>query len=78
MKRTTLERILFNYYGDSSVRSLMNGTRKPSYENMLMLNEKHKVPFKAWIDIKSYLQQNSTKTNETIARPQEEENKATA
>lgn len=62
MKKKKLEKILLKYFADSTVRAVLNGTRKPSYENMLMLKEIHKIPFTAWLDIKSYLQEHDTKT----------------
>ena len=33
----------------------INGRRKPSYEVMCALNEKHKIPFSVWKDIKSFI-----------------------
>jgi len=56
MKRHTLKSKLLNYYSESTVRSILNGTRTPSYSGAKMLYEKHKIPMHIWGDgIKSYL-----------------------
>jgi len=62
MKRETLKTILKENlgYSDVSVRKILCGDRKPSYENMLKLNKKHRIPFVAWENINSYLQNNDT------------------
>ena len=70
MKRENLKTILLNYYVDSTSNSILRGIRKPSYEAMVNLDKKHNVPFDAWLDIKSYLK-NDTKqcTDNTSANP---------
>ena len=40
---------------DNLARKYLRGANKPSYENMIILNKKLKIPFTAWIDIVSYL-----------------------
>ena len=64
MKRNILKEILNKYYSDDGAKSILNGRRKPSYEAMLKMNEKHKVPFTAWKDIKSYLSNSNDTTKE--------------
>jgi len=64
MEREKLKLTLKQYYADSTVRSILNGTRKPDYENMLKLNQIHKIPFTAWADLSSYL--NSTPTKKVM------------
>ena len=55
MKREKIKKALSTLYAPSTVRSILNGTRKPDYDNMLKLNQLHKIPFTAWADIKSYV-----------------------
>ena len=31
------------------------GNNKPTYENMVILKDKYKIPFEAWQDIKTYM-----------------------
>lgn len=62
MKRENLKNILLKYYVDSASNHILRGIRKPSYEIMVELDSKHNIPFDSWIDIKSYLQENDTKT----------------
>ena len=66
MKREKLKYILLNYYPISTVNHILRGIRRPSYENILQLNRKYKVPFTAWEDIKSYLQDNNTQTKNNV------------
>ena len=68
-KRKLLKQILINYgYKNNSIKSLMCGRMKPSYEAMLTLQRKYKVPFTAWEDIKSYLQENDITKGTNNAR----------
>jgi len=61
MKRNELKSILEEFYNSSvTVNHILRGIRKPSYEKILNMNEKHNIPFTAWRDIKSYLQENDT------------------
>jgi hypothetical protein len=62
MKREILKEILLKHYVNSAANSILRGIRKPSYEVMVELDKKHNIPFNSWIDIKSYLQENDTKT----------------
>ena len=39
----------------------LRGVARPSYENICELHSKKIIPFTAWQDIKSYLQNNDTK-----------------
>lgn len=55
MKRVHLKKILKIYYSEDSIKSLLCGRRKPSYQNMIILNEKHNIPIYAWKDIKTFL-----------------------
>ena len=55
MKREKLKKILGFYYKEDGIKSILSGRRKPSYEVMCALNEKHKIPFSVWKDIKSFI-----------------------
>lgn len=61
MKRETLKTTLEKYYAKSTVRSILNGTRRPDYDNMVKLNRIHKIPFTAWADLSSYLNSTTSK-----------------
>jgi hypothetical protein len=64
MKRNELKQKLEQsnlFKNDSSIRSLLNGTRYPSYNKAVILEEKHQVPVEAWKDIKSFLNKSVTK-----------------
>lgn len=58
-------------YTNDSVKSLMCGRVKPSFAKAQILFENHKIPFEAWINIKSYV--NDTKeTTKKSTTPQKE------
>jgi len=62
MKRKQIQKALLDSgYSYDSMKSLMCGRAKPSMTRAIELNQKFKVPFEVWIDIKSYLQENDTK-----------------
>ena len=52
----------------------LRGVVRPSFENMYKLDKENKIPFHAWLDIKSYLQDNNTKQNGTTTRTQGQSN----
>jgi len=62
MKKSKFKQILQNYYSDSTVRAIVRGFRKPSYEIMLKLEDKHSIPFKAWRDIQSFISKDNNTT----------------
>ena len=68
MKKEKLKTILSQHYSKDAVKSILCGRMKPSYEVMLKLNEKHKIPFTAWKDIKSFITDSLTniETNEKV------------
>ena len=62
MRREKFKQILELYYSKDSVKSLISGRRTPSLEKVIMLEEKHFIPFRAWKDIKSFISsENNTK-----------------
>ena len=67
MKRKILKQILTKTYSTDSVKSILIGRMKPSYDVMFKLNQKYNIPFTAWSDIKSfitddYINNNTSKT----------------
>jgi len=67
MKKEQLKTILNKYYSFDGVKSILCGRMKPSYKVMLELNERHKIPFTAWKDIKSFITDSVT-SNEKIEK----------
>ena len=61
MKRKELKQILLKFYSTAMADMILRGIRKPSYEIICSLEEKYKIPFKTWLDIKSYIR-NDTKS----------------
>lgn len=62
MKRQKLKNELLKIYSSSdTINSILNGRRRPKYEHIVHLNKKLKIPFTAWQDIKSYLQDNTAR-----------------
>ena len=62
MKKDIIKKTLLLYYSKDSIKSILCGRRKPSYKIMLILQEKHQIPFEVWKDIKSFINTNTTKT----------------
>lgn len=62
MKRQKLKTILSTIYSEDAIKSVLSGRMKPSYEVMYELNRKHKIPFTAWKDIKSFVTESVTST----------------
>jgi len=44
----------------SAVSQWFNGLTLPKYKYMLLLNETYNIPFEAWKDIKSYVDESIT------------------
>jgi len=57
MKREKLKKILDKHYSNDGSKSILAGRRRPSYELMLEMNDHNKIPFTAWKDIKSFINQ---------------------
>lgn len=66
MNKKKIKKILEKYFVNSTLRAYLNGTRRPSYDNILMLNSKHDIPFSAWKDIKSFI------SSESITPPEQQ------
>lgn len=59
----------------SAVSQWFNGLTLPKYKYMLLLNETYSIPFEAWKDIKSYINENITvsKDNKQLLAKKETE-----
>jgi len=74
MKRQILENILISDgYKVNSINSILCGRRKPNAEKRYEYEKKYNIPFTAWQDIKSYLQENDTKQSTTKTTTKQEE-----
>ena len=66
MKKDIIKKTLLLHYSKDSIKSILCGRRNPSYKIMLILQEKHQIPFEAWKDIKSFINTNIPNTKENI------------
>lgn len=65
MERKILKKILRKHYdSEDSIKSISCGRMKPSYEKMLDL-EADNIPFTAWKDIQSFINDNSISNQST-------------
>jgi len=63
MKRQEIKKALVKIgYTHDSIKSLMCGRALPSMSKAIVLKSEHNVPLEVWIDIKSYLK-NDTKNS---------------
>ena len=63
MKRNKLIKILNNVYSKDSVKSIVSGRRKPSLKNIIKFESEYDIPAFVWLDIKSYLNNNTPTQN---------------
>ena len=61
MERKKLKQILINFYSVAMADMILRGDRRPSYEIICQLRSKYKIPFNVWLDIKSYLENDTKK-----------------
>lgn len=61
MERKKLKQILINFYSVAMADMILRGDRRPSYEIICQLQSKYKIPFNVWLDIKSYLENDTKK-----------------
>ena len=50
-------------YSVDTINSIMTGRRKPNGTKRNEYEKKHNIPFEAWDDLNSYLQDNDTKVS---------------
>jgi hypothetical protein len=65
MNRKKLKNILLNFYSPAGADLILRGERKPKYEIVVELHKKHKVPFDIWLDIKSFIKNDTKNDKET-------------
>ena len=65
MEKSKLKQLLLKYYKEPSMFAIIRGIRKPSYEVMVELHKKHNIPFDVWLDIKSFIKNDTKKSKET-------------
>jgi len=58
MERKKIKDELLKFYKPLTVTRILQGVRKPRYEVMVELDKRGIVKFEAWLDIKSYLNDN--------------------
>lgn len=63
MERKEIKTILLNYYSKPGTDMILRGERKPKYEVIVELHKKHNIPFDVWLDIKTYIE-NDTKNSD--------------
>jgi len=55
MTHTEITKILLTYYKPSTMYNIMRGIRRPIFDNMVDMNEKHDIPYQAWINLPTWL-----------------------
>lgn len=51
----TLKNALNELYKPSTVRAILNGSRRPNLENIVIMRDNHGIPIDAWLNIKQWL-----------------------
>jgi len=59
--RKKLKTALLNFYTNSGADLILRGERRPKYENICELHSKHRIKFDVWLDIKSYIKNDTKK-----------------
>ena len=65
MERKEIKLKLKQFYSNSMCDLILRGERRPKYAVIVELANKHGIPFDAWADIKSYV--NDTKKDEVCS-----------
>jgi hypothetical protein len=55
---------ILTVFAESTVRSLLNGTRTPSLKSALLIKDKCGIPVEAWRDIKSFMSHHNAKNQQ--------------
>jgi len=50
-------------YSNESIKKLLYGKTRPSWKKAILLQQNHNIPYTAWVNIKSYIE-NDTKKDE--------------
>jgi len=71
MYHSAMEKIrnaLKEVYSPVTVRAILRGDRRPSFDKMVQLQDKHGIPLDAWRDIRQWLEKQSEEGEEKVAR----------
>lgn len=61
MNKINLKIALSKIYCDDSVKSILSGRMQPSMTKAIQLYKESGIPLDAWLDIKSYINNNTSK-----------------
>jgi len=65
MERKTIKQILLNYgYSEETIKKMFQGKTRPTLKKALDLEKNYNLPCYAWQDIKSYISQQNSKTQQ--------------
>lgn len=70
----TLKIALSTLYAASTVRAILNGTRRPNLENVVKLRDNFGIPIDAWLDVKLYVSHAQSMPDTTVHHQEETEN----
>ena len=59
MNYKDIKKILSEHYSFEMVKSLLIGRTTPSYKMASLFYRENQIPFEAWLDIKSFIANNS-------------------
>ena len=59
--RKKLKNALLEFYSVAGSDLILRGDRKPKLEAMVKLHYTHRIPFCIWLDIKSYIKNDTKK-----------------
>lgn len=71
---TNLKENLLTVFAESTVRSLLNGTRTPSLKTALDLQDKFGIPPSAWRNIKQWLSHAQSMPDTDVHHQEENQN----
>ena len=70
----TLKIALSTLYAASTVRAILNGTRRPNLENVVKLRDNFGIPIDVWLDVKSYVSHSQSMPDTDVHHQEETEN----
>ena len=71
----TLKIALCTLYAASTVRAILNGTRRPNLENVVKLRDNFGIPIDVWLDVKSYISNAKSMPKLDVHHQEQSENK---
>lgn len=70
----TLKIALSTLYAASTVRAILNGTRRPNLENVVKLRDNFGIPIDAWLNVRLYVSNAKSMPNTAVHHQEETEN----